>query len=164
MDVEGNKERSESRQEMLRLGNGAIHAPITQLCMTQREEGEEGLEHWWDIRGWGWVGEWGRTVTMVDVASTNQELQPAWRPWKSFLKEGVFEPKLILPQKLDRSSLALFSGANASIAHCFIELKKDFPSFCFCLCPLRWFCPNNLNWIADLFELFSLCNCKIKDN
>lgn len=82
MEVVGNKERSEARQEMLRLGNGAIHGPITQLCTTQREEGEEGLQHWWDMRGWGWVGEWGGRVKMVDVASTNQELQPAWRPWK----------------------------------------------------------------------------------
>lgn len=45
MEVVGNKERSEARQEMLRLGNGAIHGPITQLCTTQREEGEEGLQH-----------------------------------------------------------------------------------------------------------------------
>lgn len=45
MEVVGNKERSEARQEMLRLGNGAIHGAITQLCTTQREEGEEGLQH-----------------------------------------------------------------------------------------------------------------------
>lgn len=82
MEVVGNKERSEARQELLRLGNGAIHGPITQLCTTQREEGEEGLQHWWDMRGWGWVAEWGGRVKMVDVASTNQELQPAWRPRK----------------------------------------------------------------------------------
>ena len=45
MEVVGNKERSGARKEMLRPGNGAIHGPITQLCTTQREEGEEGLQH-----------------------------------------------------------------------------------------------------------------------
>lgn len=65
MEVVGNKERSEARQEMLRLGNGAIHGPITQLCTTQREDGEEGLPHWWDMRGWGWTGERGGRVKTV---------------------------------------------------------------------------------------------------
>lgn len=41
MEVVGNKERSEARQEVLRLGNGAIHGPITQLWTTPREGGRE---------------------------------------------------------------------------------------------------------------------------
>ena len=44
---------------MLRLGNGAIHGPITHHSAREAEEGgEEGLQQGWgEMGGWGQAGE-----------------------------------------------------------------------------------------------------------
>ena len=53
------KKGQQAKWEMLRLGNGAIHGPITHHSAREAEEGgEEGLQQGWgEMGGWGQAGE-----------------------------------------------------------------------------------------------------------